>query len=94
MFRDLRIAQVAGGSAMGVVPFTFCSLSQGQFGRPEVLTPPKQAVIANPPPSLSNPRQSWANPKLIQRHSQLGVSHKAMPGQLRGNGQGGCTMIL
>lgn len=62
----------------GCIHFLF---SQGQFGQPMVLTPLKQAVTANPPPSLNNPRQSWANPKLIPGHSQLGVSHRAMPGQ-------------
>lgn len=56
------------------------SVSQGQFDQPVALTPLKQAVTANPLPSPSNPRQSWANPKLIQGHSQLGVSHRAMPG--------------
>lgn len=75
MFGNLKTSQVDSGSTLGVVSFTSCSLSQGQFGQPAALTPPKQAVTANPPPSLSNPRQSWANPKLIQRHSQLGVSH-------------------
>lgn len=93
-FSNLRIAQIAVGLTVGVVLFTSCSLSQGQFCQPMALTPPKQAVTANPPPSPSNPRQSWANPKLIQRHSQLGVSHRAMAGQHRRSGQAGYVMIL
>ncbi|KAI9524014.1 hypothetical protein NQZ68_020975 [Dissostichus eleginoides] len=82
-------SRVAGGSTVGVVLSASCSmsLSQGQFGQPMALTPPKQAVTANPPPSPSNPRQSWANPKLIQGHSQLGVSHRAMPGHQGHSGQ-------
>lgn len=92
---NLRIAQVAGGSTVGVVLYASCcqSLSQGQFGQPLALTPPKQAVTANPPPSPSNPRQSWANPKLIQGHSQLGVSHRAMPGHYGHSRQCGYVMI-
>lgn len=91
---NLRIAQVTGGSTVGVVMSASCTLSQGQFGLPMPLTPPKQAVSANPPPSPSNPRQSWANPKLIQGHSQLGVSHRAMPGHHRHNEQPRYAMIL
>lgn len=91
---NLRIAQVTGGSTVGVVMSASCTLSQGQFGLPMPLTPPKQAVSANPPPSPSNPRQSWANPKLIQGHSQLGVSHRAMPGHHRHNEQLRYDMIL
>lgn len=95
VFYNPRIAQVAGGSTVGVVVSASCSLglSQGQFGQPMALTPPKQAVTANPPPSPSNPRQSWANPKLIQGHSQLGVSHRAMPGHHGHSGQPGYAMI-
>ncbi|CAB1429822.1 unnamed protein product [Pleuronectes platessa] len=89
----LRIARVAGGSSVGVALSASCSLSQGQFGQPMALTPLKQAVTANPPPSQSNPRQSWANPKLIQGHSQLGVSRRAMPGHRGHSGLPGYAMI-
>lgn len=79
---------------VGVVLSASCSLSQGQFDQPLALTPLKQAVTANPSPSPSNPRQSWANPKLIQGHSQLGVSHRAMPGYHIHSRQLGYAMIL
>lgn len=42
-------------------------LARGNLTSVYCSSPLKQAVTANPPPSLSNPRQSWANPKLIFR---------------------------